>query len=1083
VLEALSDADLLELHSLLKYSPDQERDDAGRWSADGGSTSVVGDFARRVKEHFGTTQDVQQASFLLPDGTLLARRGSASEGLSGYLFHHTEVIDEAYKDRPESKRPTVNDVMQSGVVRLNARWGGWIDAEMGMKPLTPPQMNILREAGDAGPHFVIQVSRPGESDGGYYDAAYVGSDQETAKPVYQILREANAAASGQAVKFTESHDDLLRKYSEDQARDEAGRWTAGGADLQVKDYEGETGNRDHITRTEQGTIPTAALAHMRGERGEVPGAHRNMQGERWDAFKDDINQNGIKSPIFILVDPGKPARISEGNHRRDAAVELGLEQVPVEIRYFGHSEREGTVVERAGLKYSEDQERDESGRWTSGGSATIISNDPAAVRVKGPPVTVDQLREYKMEYEHDHPGTKLYLGNIDHVKTREMAQAIDQLARMQARFPRVNITEVSIRRDQFGPSKIGTIATCRTGPVGMRVTSVISLNPDYWTISGTKALYQGDSGWHPAGTSNPDGYITHEFGHALDQQTVETEVNWHPSESLETNPVSGYARTNQTEAFAEAFAKAYATGSTTKDEMAEFREQLDLIAKVVKYSEDQPRVPAGESGGGEFAGPGSTGGGDARANAAQAWALEKAWHQPKYSVVDSYLFNSRTKEFGEGMAKLTELGQHFPALREKLFISAPSGSGTGYSERGDSLEAQYQWYTKERGVGQLELADKFWAAGTKGSMYYDSAGFHPEGTENPAGTITHEFGHAVEDYLSNYGPRSVRDAYGAWATSTLAASDPVSGYGAVNAHEKFAELFCQTFSDAAPDDYSSPEGSGPNQPALRESLVSLLTSTGVYKANETTKRARTVTISSGGRKRDAALNPIVARVRQQLIDLVAEHSNRNKYSEDQPRDEAGKWTQGAGGMPDHAALVEAANSWAQVSDGIRDSVVRLRPNDDGKVLLDALANSPASAPPLYRGMALWPKDVEGDDRAAARFAALKPGDLVALNLSSWSSAQAIATDFAGGYPDPTATVPIMFEVQGGAQALSIAPLLEGGVATDFADQKEWLTGGEFRVESVASYKPSVPGPAGTGYRIVLSQTQTLANDPVAQAAL
>ena len=55
-----------------------------------------------------------------------------------------------------------------------------------------------------------------------------------------------------------------------------------------------------------------------------------------------------------------------------------------------------------------------------------------------------------------------------------------------------------------------------------------------------------------------------------------------------------------------------------------------------------------------------------------------------------------------------------------------------------------------------------------------------------------------------------------------------------------------------------------------------------------TKRARTITISSGGKKRDDALNPIVARVRQQLIDLVALHSNRNKRDvSDEERDEHG----------------------------------------------------------------------------------------------------------------------------------------------------------------------------------------------------
>ena len=66
-------------------------------------------------------------------------------------------------------------------------------------------------------------------------------------------------------------------------------------------------------------------------------------------------------------------------------------------------------------------------------------------------------------------------------------------------------------------------------------------------------------------------------------------------------------------------------------------------------------------------------------------------------------------------------------------------------------------------------------------------------------------------------------------------------------------------------------------------------------ADAVTKSARTLTISSGGKARDAALNPIVARVRQQLIDLVALHSNRNKRDvSDEERDAHGEWTAGGG---------------------------------------------------------------------------------------------------------------------------------------------------------------------------------------------
>lgn len=113
--------------------------------------------------------------------------------------------------------------------------------------------------------------------------------------------------------------------------------------LQFTEYEGTEGNPGHITRTESGMLPTSAVANLRGRSGEVPGEHRNRQGADWDSYKADIAANGIRNPIFITRDHGQEPRISEGNHRRDAAVELEHSHVPVEIRYYGHSERQGLV--------------------------------------------------------------------------------------------------------------------------------------------------------------------------------------------------------------------------------------------------------------------------------------------------------------------------------------------------------------------------------------------------------------------------------------------------------------------------------------------------------------------------------------------------------------------------------------------------------------------------------------------------------------------------------------------------------------------------------------------------------------------
>lgn len=110
--------------------------------------------------------------------------------------------------------------------------------------------------------------------------------------------------------------------------------------------QGQYGNRTHITQEDRGTVPTDVLRNMPGYEGEVPGDHRNRKGDAWDSFKDDIATNGIVNPVFVTVGLKEGAAgpvISEGNHRRDAAVELGMDEVPVQVRYFGHAERDDTT--------------------------------------------------------------------------------------------------------------------------------------------------------------------------------------------------------------------------------------------------------------------------------------------------------------------------------------------------------------------------------------------------------------------------------------------------------------------------------------------------------------------------------------------------------------------------------------------------------------------------------------------------------------------------------------------------------------------------------------------------------------------
>jgi hypothetical protein len=163
---------------------------------------------------------------------------------------------------------------------------------------------------------------------------------ESVRPPLSEIEPAFGAWNHDASKVykgdVEGHEFHGNQYTEGRA----------GFHLTGKDYEGKTGRYDHITRNESGTIPTDAIKFMLGASGEKPFDHRMYKGDDWEKFKADIAKNGIKEPIFITVDYDGTPVIAEGNHRRDAAVELGMKEVPVEVRYFGNAQQQGTIAER-----------------------------------------------------------------------------------------------------------------------------------------------------------------------------------------------------------------------------------------------------------------------------------------------------------------------------------------------------------------------------------------------------------------------------------------------------------------------------------------------------------------------------------------------------------------------------------------------------------------------------------------------------------------------------------------------------------------------------------------------------------------
>lgn len=104
-----------------------------------------------------------------------------------------------------------------------------------------------------------------------------------------------------------------------------------------------------ITRLDEGYVDPGDLLHLTGLSGEHLLFENDPTGgcgeERWNALVEDIRVNGMKWAVLIFKEMDGRAGIYEGNHRLRAAIAAGLTRVPVEIRYFGNSQRSGLVID------------------------------------------------------------------------------------------------------------------------------------------------------------------------------------------------------------------------------------------------------------------------------------------------------------------------------------------------------------------------------------------------------------------------------------------------------------------------------------------------------------------------------------------------------------------------------------------------------------------------------------------------------------------------------------------------------------------------------------------------------------------
>lgn len=119
------------------------------------------------------------------------------------------------------------------------------------------------------------------------------------------------------------------------------------------DYEAGPSTQTAIQRGEIELNDISSLPGRNGENhewtewtnpkdGQVHNYFGDYHETKWNNFLEDIKQNGILDPIAIDVEKDGSIKIYEGNHRVQAALQLGLQSVPVEIRYYGNSQRDVT---------------------------------------------------------------------------------------------------------------------------------------------------------------------------------------------------------------------------------------------------------------------------------------------------------------------------------------------------------------------------------------------------------------------------------------------------------------------------------------------------------------------------------------------------------------------------------------------------------------------------------------------------------------------------------------------------------------------------------------------------------------------
>lgn len=500
-------------------------------------------------------------------------------------------------------------------------------------------------------------------------------------------------------------------------------------------------------------------------------------------------------------------------------------------------------------KYSDDQPRDEAGRWASDGGTPGAPGLQAVWDAAYRPIDAAATAELQA---HGYAGADIAL-NGDPGMVKRTVEAYKRLAEQ---FPKTAaaIKAITVRPPSLkvleGMSNAGIAATSGDGRTVM-INPYWMTHPDEYDKVNQQAIA---TGWFTPGTAKLEGVIAHEFGHTIFAQEpgasellIDLTVRGMTHDLGDYVP-SGYAGTDVQEWWAEMVSQAIneprEAQSVPVREVASYLQNLSEQEKgsadIVKFDPSQPRDEAGRwtATASEVGGlPGATEYNEARANRfvnypANEYNGVQLHMHAGIEVWPSALEQVRPDNFAALSTALLRLHDQFPDVKVTELSATPFSDPATLAQAHRTGDGDAIW-----------LSSRWWS----GDLPAGAAGWHPEGTGNATGYITHEFGHALDRNLLRATPgfigSEVADSYRAWRQdfATDKARWP-GGYGQTNVMEAMADLFAATYTPGATRE--------PESANLEQALA------GNYKA---------------------APEPVL-----QL----------SKFDPSQPRDEAGRWTAG-----------------------------------------------------------------------------------------------------------------------------------------------------------------------------------------------